>query len=241
MANPPGGDDNVENRKTRFVPRSDIVDGEAGKGGSANRMNEGAQADAPPAASPTPTLTPTPAPAPAGAPGGTVIGRTRLVGLPRSDAPPAAMPAPAADATAAAPKASASASPKTEFLRTDSAQVEPVVGWVVVVKGPGRGSYKPVFVGMNSVGRAATQRISLDFGDETISREEHAFITYDDELRRYWVQNGSKSNVVRLGSDTLDAPRELKGNDVLRLGKTVLRFYPVCSSEFSWTDEVGDA
>jgi hypothetical protein len=235
MANPPGGDDNVENRKTRFVPRSDIVDGQAGKGGSANPLHEGSQADAAPAVSPSP------APAPAGAPGGTVIGRTRLVGLgPRNDAP-AAMPAPAAETTAAAPKASASASPKTEFLRTDTAQVEPVVGWVVVVKGPGRGGYKPVFVGMNSVGRAPTQRISLDFGDETISREEHAFITYDDELRRYWVQNGSKSHVVRLGSETLDAPRELKGNDVLRLGKTVLRFYPVCSSEFSWTDEVGDA
>lgn len=233
MSNPPGGKDDLEGRKTRFVPRSDIVDGAAGKDGDANRLNPAPPAEAPPVSSP---------PLAAPAPGGTVIGRTRLVGLGPREETPAAMPGPAVNSGPAAPKAGApSSAGKTEFVRSDNAHVDPVVGWVVVVKGPGRGSYKPVFVGMNAVGRAASQRICLDFGDETISREAHAFITYDDELRRYWVQSGSKSNVVRVGSETLDAPRELKGNDVIHLGKTVLRFYPVCSSEFSWTDEVGGA
>jgi len=238
MANPPGGNDDLESRKTRFVPRSDVVDGDAGKSGGGNRLTQSAPAEAAPAATPSPTPSPTPAAAPA--PGGTVIGRTRLVGLgPRGDVPPGALPGAAVDQATA--KAGAPAAGKTEFLRKDSAQIDPVVGWVVVVKGPGRGGFKPVFVGMNAVGRAPSQRICLDFGDETISREEHAFITYDDELRRYWVQSGSKSNLVRLGNDKLEAPRELKGNDIIRLGNTVLRFYPVCSDQFSWTDEVGDA
>lgn len=225
MANPPGGNDDLESRKTRFVPRSDIVDADAGKNAGGNRLTQTSPMDG----------------APAPAPGGTVIGRTRLVSPGAQGDAPLAMPAPAADQGGAAPKPGASAGAKTEFIRSDRAPVEPVVGWVVVAQGPGRGSFKPIFVGMNSVGRDPSQRVCLDFGDEAISRQEHAFITYDDELRRYWVQNGSKSSVVRVGQETLMAPQELKGNDVIRIGKTVLRFYPVCSAEFSWTDEAGDA
>lgn len=231
MSTPPGGQDDLESRKTRFVPRSDIVSGDAAKDTGANRPGPAASADAAPsAAAGTP------------APGGTVIGRTRLVGLPRSDtAPPAAATQASDGAASAAKPGSASGGAKTEFIRSDSAPIEPVVGWVVVARGPGRGGYKPVYVGMNAIGRAPTQRICLDYGDDTISREEHAFITYDDELRRYWVHGGNGTNPVFLGTEALDAPKELKGNDVIRLGKTVLRFYPVCSADFAWTDEAGDA
>lgn len=233
MTNPPDGKDDLEGRKTRFVPRNDIVDSAADKGGGANRLSQSAPAE------PTPVSTPSSAPS-APAPGGTVIGRTRLVAVGARADTPAAMPGPAVAQTAAAPGAGSSAG-KTEFLRIDNAQMDPVVGWVVVVKGPGRGAFKPMFVGMNSVGRAPSQRICLDFGDESISREEHAFITYDDELHRYWVQSGAKSNLVKLGNETLDTPREIKVNDMISLGKTVLRFYPVCGPDFSWTSEVGDA
>ena len=52
---------------------------------------------------------------------------------------------------------------------------------------------------MNSVGRDASQRVSLSFGDDSISREEHAFITYDEEQRCFYLQHGGKSNLVRLG------------------------------------------
>jgi hypothetical protein len=235
MADPPGGKDDLEARKTRFVPRNDIVDGGAGKSASGNRLTQVGAAPAPSVAPPVETPS-TPA-------GGTVIGRTRLVGLGGAPETPTPMPAPAASVQNAATMVTGggSVAGKTEFVRADSAPIEPVVGWVVVVKGPGRGAYKPVHVGMNSVGRDPSQRICLDFGDETISREQHAFITYDDELRRYWVQNGGKSNLVRLGDESLVAPAELKGNDVIRIGKTVLRFYPVCGPDFSWTDEVSDA
>lgn len=224
---PPGGNDELEGRKTRFVPRNDIVDGDPGKGGGGNRLTQTGSVD-PPAA-------------PAA---GTIIGRTRLMGLGSSPEAPSPLPAaasPPKESGDAAPKAAAPAAAKTAFIRSDSAPVEPVVGWVVVAHGPGRGNFKPVYVGMNSLGREPAQRICLDFGDEAISRESHAFITYDDELRRYWIQSGSKTNAVQVGDETLAGPKELKGNDVIRIGKTVLRFYPVCSAEFSWTDEGGDA
>jgi len=130
---------------------------------------------------------------------------------------------------------------KTEFIRADKTQIDPVAGWVVVIKGPGRGAYRAVFVGMNSVGRDSTQRVCLSFGDDTISREEHAFITYDEEQRRFYVQHGGKANLVRLGKKPVLVPTELKANDRIRLGRTTLRFVPCCGPDFSWTEEAKDA
>ena len=99
------------------------------------------------------------------------------------------------------------ANAKTQLIRGAGVEAEPVAGWVVVVKGPGRGAFRPVYVGMNSVGRDPSQRVSLSFGDESISREEHAFITYDEEQRCFYLQHGGKSNLVRLGADPVLTPR----------------------------------
>ena len=107
-----------------------------------------------------------------------------------------------------------------------------------MVKGPGRGGFRPIYVGMNSIGRDVGQRISLSFGDDSISREEHAFITYDEEQRCFYLQHGGKSNLVRLGSRPVLSPTELKPYDLIRIGRTTLLFVACCGPDFSWTDEV---
>jgi hypothetical protein len=168
--------------------------------------------------------------------GGAVIGTTRLVGnIARSPA------APAPGYPAADPAMKAKHQAKTQVVREGTVDAEPVAGWIVVVKGPGRGGFRPVYVGMNSVGRAPSQRISLDFGDESISREEHAFITYDDETRTFYLQHGGKSNLVRLGGKPVLAPTELKAGDLFRIGNTTFRFVACCGPDFCWSDEVKDA
>lgn len=144
--------------------------------------------------------------------------------------PPAAVAPP----TAAAPSAS---SPKTTFIRATDTQTDPVAGWLVVVNGPGRGGFRPIFVGMNSIGRDPAQRVSLSFGDEAISREEHAFVTYDEESRRFYIQHGGKANLIRIGAQPVLVPTELKANDRIRIGKTTLRFVPCCGPEFTWGEE----
>ena len=133
------------------------------------------------------------------------------------------------------------AQPKTQYIHGTSVDSDPVAGWVVVVRGPGRGNFRPVFVGMNSVGRDASQRVALGFGDDSISREEHAFITYDEEQRCFYLQHGGKSNLVRLGGHPVLSPTELKPNDLIRIGRTTLLFVPCCGPDFSWTDEVQEA
>jgi hypothetical protein len=159
----------------------------------------------------------------------TPLGRTRLVGN-LDQAQPAGGGASAMQLGHA----------KTEFVRADQTQIDPVAGWVVVVNGPGRGAFRPVFVGMNSVGRDPSQRVCLSFGDEAISREEHAFLTYDEEQRRFYVQHGGKANLVRLGKQPVLVPVELHANDLIRLGRTTLRFIPLCGPDFSWGDEIKD-
>ncbi|MCC7251579.1 FHA domain-containing protein [Hyphomicrobium sp.] len=163
-------------------------------------------------------------------PGGTVIGTTRLVGG-------LASPAQALHA----PPRHAGAQAKTQVVREGTVDIEPVAGWIVIVKGPGRGGFRPVYVGMNSVGRAPSQRIPLDFGDESISREEHAFIAYDDETRTFYLQHGGKSNLVRLGGKPVLQPTELKAGDLFRIGNTTFRFVACCGPDFDWTTEVEDA
>ena len=167
--------------------------------------------------------------------GGSVIGTTRLVGVANQGGGAFSPGAPTVKMQNPGNQG------KTQYVRDGAVDTnEPVAGWIVVVKGPGRGGFRPVYVGMNSVGRAPSQRICLDFGDESISREEHAFITYDDEQHTFYLQHGGKSNLVRLGGKPVLAPTELKPNDLFRIGNTTFRFVAFCGPDFSWSSEVDD-
>ena len=115
---------------------------------------------------------------------------------------------------------------------------DPVVGWVIVMDGPGKGKSLPLGYGMNSVGRSKTERINLDFGDEQISRTQHAIITYDPRGRKYFVQHGGGKNLTYLNEDDpVLTPMELKGGEDIIIGSTKLRFLPFCGKEFDWQDD----
>jgi hypothetical protein len=167
----------------------------------------------------------------------TAMVRTRFKGPRESTGPLTDKRLASVEATTIAPQAAPALAPaRTTFVRGADMQSDPVAGWLVVVKGPGRGCFQPVFPGMNSIGRDANQRISLSYGDDTISRQEHAFITYDDEQRRFYIQHGGKANLIRVGDQPVLVPTELKPNDLIRIGKSTLRFVPLCGSDFSWSD-----
>jgi hypothetical protein len=113
---------------------------------------------------------------------------------------------------------------------------EPVTGWLVAVAGPGRGRAVPIFEGMNSVGRDSGQRIPLNFGDGEISREGHFFVTYEPKKRTFHLSHGTKTNLVYLNTDVVLGPKLLTDGDVIEVGKTKLRFVPLCGPGFSWDD-----
>lgn len=114
---------------------------------------------------------------------------------------------------------------------------DPVVGWLVVVGGPGLGAYRPIFEGNNTIGRSAAQRIPIDFGDEAISSEEQAYIRYDSADRSFlFVPNLAKTNVVSVNEKRPTAAVPLVAMDVITMGRTQLVFVPFCGPEFDWSE-----
>lgn len=112
---------------------------------------------------------------------------------------------------------------------------DPVVGWLVVVGGPGIGQFRPIFEGNNSMGRAASNRIVIDFGDDAISAEEQAYIRYDSAERSFlFVPNLAKTNVVSLNEKRPTGAVELAQMDVITMGRTQLVFVPFCGPDFDW-------
>ena len=117
---------------------------------------------------------------------------------------------------------------------------DPVVGWLVVVEGPGKGRALQLGYGSNSLGRGATDRVKLEFGDDQISRNGHAVVTYDPRGRKFYVQHGGGTNLTYLGDQPVLAPAELPPRGRIGIGNTVLRFVPFCGTEFDWQDSEGN-
>lgn len=139
------------------------------------------------------------------------------------------------------------AAPRTQLVRgrkkieRETFAQDPVVGFLVVIGGPGLGASRPIFEGNNTVGRSAANRIALDFGDDTISAEAQAYIRYDSADRSFlFVPNLAKTNVVSVNDKRPTAAVELKAMDIVTLGRTQVAFLPFCGPEFDWS-ELSDA
>lgn len=121
-------------------------------------------------------------------------------------------------------------------VKRGSFEQDPVVGWLVVVGGPGIGQYRPIFEGNNTVGRSDKNRIPVDFGDDAISSEEQAYIRYDSAERSFlFVPNLAKTNVVSVNEKRPTGAVELSQMDVITMGRTQLVFVPFCGPEFDWS------
>lgn len=113
---------------------------------------------------------------------------------------------------------------------------DPVVGWLAVISGPGAGDFVRLGYGMNSIGRADDQRCKLNFGDEKISRQNHASITYDPRGRKFYINHGGGQNLTYIGEIPVLQPTEIKGGEFLVIGNTVLRFVPLCGPDFDYQE-----
>ncbi|MGE0765125.1 MAG: FHA domain-containing protein [Hyphomicrobiaceae bacterium] len=98
------------------------------------------------------------------------------------------------------------------------------VGMLKVVDGPGKGEERPVFSGTNQMGRSSENRVPLDFGDNTISRQQHAVISYDANIKEFRIFDGGKQNPVHVNGERLSGDRALNDGDTIKIGLTTLRF-----------------
>lgn len=127
-------------------------------------------------------------------------------------------------------------SPAAEAIKAD-----PVVAWLVVLDGPGKGNFRPVFRGSNTIGRGPNQRVPIDFGDDAISAEKQAFLVYDERKRQYQlVPNLERPNLVYLNDSALTGNADIKAHDKVTMGRTTLLFVPLCGPDFDWADTITD-
>ena len=117
---------------------------------------------------------------------------------------------------------------------------DPIVGWLVITAGPGRGRVLNLGYGLNSIGRGPKVRAQLDFGDLEISRNGHATIVYDPRGRRFYLQHGGGTNLTYLNDQPVLAPQELTGHEIILMGQTQLHFVPFCGPDFDWQDDKED-
>ena len=122
---------------------------------------------------------------------------------------------------------------KTRVASYVRASVDPVVGWLVCVAGKDKGRDYKIHADNNHIGRDESMDICIR-GDETISRENHATITYDGMEKVFYFAPGAGRSIVRLNGKALLMTAELKQYDRITLGETELMFIPLCGSEFDW-------
>ncbi len=112
-----------------------------------------------------------------------------------------------------------------------------VVGWLVVVDGPGKGSSVRLGNGQNGIGRGQNCRVRLNFGDQQISRNDHAVLTYDPRGNRFYIRQGQGVNLVYLDENPVLETTPLRPGSRIALGETTLRFIAFCDDEFTWLDQ----
>ncbi|MDU8941931.1 FHA domain-containing protein [Ovoidimarina sediminis] len=98
------------------------------------------------------------------------------------------------------------------------------LGWLNVVDGPGNGTQIPLTRPMVQIGRDDDQDVQLAFGDNSISREGHASITYYGRQVGFLIRDGLKPNPIHVNGKMLRGEDSLIDGDLIRIGETTLQF-----------------
>lgn len=112
--------------------------------------------------------------------------------------------------------------------------IDPVVGWIVCIDGKEKGREHRMHADNNFIGRSEKMDICIR-GDDTISRDNHAVITYDAQDRLYYFSPGDGRSIVRINGKAIFATVQLAAYDKIDIGQTKFIFMPLCGEAFSWT------
>lgn len=122
-----------------------------------------------------------------------------------------------------------------EFVAHSGEKLQPVVGWLVCIKGANVGKEYRIHSDYNYVGSAAGDIVIT--GDQKISHEKHMMITYDPKTRNFYVAPASGANIVYLNGEGLyGGAGKLKNYDEISTGDTTLKFISFCGPDFGWED-----
>lgn len=125
---------------------------------------------------------------------------------------------------------------KTIGIQHKKMGIDPVVGWIVCIEGVNKGKDFRLHSEKNFIGRSETMDICIK-GDETISRENHAILSYNPKNNSFKIYTGESRGLVYLNNEEVDIPALLKPYDVIEIGEAKLLFIPLCSEKFLWDNK----
>ena len=122
---------------------------------------------------------------------------------------------------------------RTVAIVKEELGIDPVVGWLICLEGTEKGRDYRIHTDNNYVGRGENMDICIR-GDDTISRENHATVSYDSRDKIFYFTPGDGRSIIRLNDKGVFATTELGAYDILEVGKTKLIFLPLCGDRFEW-------
>lgn len=118
----------------------------------------------------------------------------------------------------------------------DVQDTQPVVAWLVGIKGPCFGLSYTLQTGRNQIGRHPAMDVNIA-GDMQISRS-HCIITFEPNKQQFFLQPGEGSGITYCNDEAVLVPRLLQKKDVITIGTSALLFVPLCDGEFRWEDHM---
>jgi hypothetical protein len=162
-------------------------------------------------------------------------GRTEEGSGARAPVPPVA-PAIAGHTTLISPRLLESRSVPQDVKPAESAKKKPVVGWLVVTIGPGRGQVFSLTYGINQIGSRVENGIQLNFGDLQIA-DIQALVIYDHQRRKFFVHHKGGRVATFLGGEPVLKLTPVAPHQEIVMGRTRLRLVPLCGPDFDWTQK----
>lgn len=125
---------------------------------------------------------------------------------------------------------------KTVGIMQKTLGFEPTVGWLVCVKGKSAGKDYRLKSQKNFIGRGNNMDVCIQ-ADSSISRENHAIVSYDPRKNVFTLSPGDGHGLVYLNGSEVNTPTMLKRGDGIELGETILMFVPFCGEDFKWQND----
>ena len=122
---------------------------------------------------------------------------------------------------------------KTVAMWNAPAGAEPVVGWLVCIKGEYFGRSFNLKTGNNAVGRAMNMDVPLA-QEPSVSRNKHCVITFEPQNQTFYIQQGESSGLTYFNGKMIMEPTKMKEHDRIKLGVAEFLLIPFCTTNFRW-------
>lgn len=116
---------------------------------------------------------------------------------------------------------------------------DPVVGWLVEIVGPNAGISYDLKTGVNHIGREFGENDVVLYGDNSVSRRQHAAVIYEPKTKSFLLRPAASKVLFYLNDTVVIKAEALKSRDVIEIGKTKLLFVPLCGDDFVWDQYLG--